>query len=240
LLRLNGRPAKTGFPGYNCFMKTSAKAGLLAPQLPKPLPSREVETLENSAEYAACQITSRDLSGQSAAGVLFDQVSLQRAIFQGTRLDRLRLFDVRASACDFSGAGWEKSRLRRVEFSGCRLIGIQLLEAQLDHVRFTECNLEGAVFASAVFKNGRFEHCNLRGSMFEQADLSGVVFRECDLAQANLSGAKLQDADFRGSILNRMKVGADDFRGAVIDSSQAALVVALMGVIIRELETPQD
>ena len=221
-------------------MKTNPKTGLLAPQLPKPLPTREAITLENSAEYAACQITGSDVSGQTAGGVLFDQVSLQRTIFQQTHLDGLRLFDVRAAASDFSGASWEKARLRRVEFSGCRLIGIQLLEAQLEHVRFKECNLEGAIFASAGFKNARFEHCNLRGSLFEQANLSGVIFRDCDLGGANLGGAKLQGTDFRGSILNGMRVGADDFRGAIIDSSQAAQVVALMGVIIQELETPQD
>jgi uncharacterized protein YjbI with pentapeptide repeats len=231
---------KTGQFRYNLIMKNKTKSGLRPPQLPRPMPTREVINLENSAEYAACQIVGSDFSKQTASGLLFDQVSLQRTIFQQSRLDRLRLFDVRASASDFSGAGWEKARLRQVEFSDCRLIGIQLLEAQLEHVRFKECNLEGAIFASAVFKNARFENCNLRGVFFEQADLNGVVFRDCDLAQANLSGAKLQDADFRGSILNGMRVGADGFRGAVIDSSQAVQVVGLLGVVIRELETPRE
>ena len=234
------RQPKNGRFRYNLIMKNKSKSGLRPPQLLRPLPTREVSALENNAEYAACQITGADLSGQIAGGVLFDQVSLQRTIFQQSRLDRLRLSDVRASASDFSGAGWEKARLRQVEFSDCRLIGVQLLEAQLEHIRFKECNLEGAIFASAVFKVARFEHCNLRTALFEQADLSGVVFRDCDLTQANLNGAKLQGTDFRGSILNGMNVSAGDFQGAVIDSTQAIQVVGLMGVIIQELEMSQD
>lgn len=219
-------------------MKSSVKNGLQPPQLPKPLPGGTLVALEDHSETSALALAGCDFTAQSAEDLLFDQVSFQRAVFQQTRLARLRWFDVRATASDFSAAAWEKARLRRAEFNGCRLLGIQLLEAHLEQVLFKDCNLEGAVFASAVFKFARFETCNLRGAIFEQAELSGVVFRRCDLSQAALTGAKLTGADLRGSILSGLRIGPEDIRGAIIEASQAAQVVALLGVVIQELELP--
>jgi uncharacterized protein YjbI with pentapeptide repeats len=204
------------------------------PQLPKPLPLQTLTALENGAEYTAGAFSNVDLSNQTAADLIFDQVSLQRLIFQCTRLTRPRFYDVRASGCDFSGADWEKARFRRAEFNGCRLMGVQLLEAQFEHVSFKECNLEGALFVSSAFKTARFENCNLRGSSFEQADLSGVIFRRCDLAQTNLAAAKLPGADFRGSLLSGVIMRSEDIRGVLIESSQAIQVVGLLGVIIND------
>jgi uncharacterized protein YjbI with pentapeptide repeats len=219
-------------------MKSALKSGLQPPQLPKPLPAGSLPTLDDHAETSAVSLSGCDFTAQSAEDLLFEQVSFQRAVFQQTRLARLRWFDVRASGSDFSAAAWDGARLRRAEFSGCRLLGIQLLEAHLEQVLFKDCNLEGAVFASAVFKFARFEACNLRGAIFEQADLSGVVFRRCDLTQADLSGAKLPGTDLRGSQLNGLRVAPADIRGAIIEASQAVQVAALLGVVIEELELP--
>lgn len=207
---------------------------LKPPQLPKPLPLQTLTALENGAEYSAGAFSGCDLSNQVAADLLFDQVSLQRLIFQCTRLHRPRFYDVRAGGCDFSGADWEKARFRRVEFNGCRLLGVQLLEAQFEQVLFKECNLEGAIFISSTFKMARFENCNLRGASFEQADLSGVIFRRCDLAQANLAAAKLPGADFCGSALGGVIMRPEDIKGVIIEPAQAIQVVGLLGVVIRE------
>ena len=215
-------------------MKSSSRAGIQPPQLPKPLRAETVATLEDHSELATITVSGSDFTQQTAANVLFEQVRLQRAIFNRTRLPHLRLLDARLEMCDLSGADWEKARFRRVEFNGCRLLGVQWPEAALDDVLFRECNLEGALLALSKFKAARFESCVLRGVSFENADLSNVVFHLCDLSDADLRNSKLQGADLRGSTLNRVQVGAKELHGAIIDRLQAPLVVNLLGLIIKE------
>jgi len=215
---------------------SAKKSGLLPAQLPRPLPAGELAALSDGAEATGVALSGGEFTAQAARDVLFEAVLLQRAVFQQTHLERPRLFDVRAAGCDFSGAEWETARLRRVEFNACRLLGIQLLKASLEHVSFKDCNLESAILAEAVFRTARFEGCNLRGVSFEGADLSGVILRRCDLSEANLSGAKLSGADLRGSTLNGMKLAPRDIRGVIIDSTQALQVVALLGVVIQDLD----
>ena len=177
-----------------------------------------------------------DLTGQTAADVLFEQVEFSRAVFQGSTVTSARLFDVRAATCDFSGADWRGARFRRVELVGCRLLGVQLVEAHLDDVLFRDCNLESAVFASAVFKAARFEGCVLRGALFEGADLRGVVFARCDLTNADLH--RRQPARRRSARLaHRRAAGRSrDVQGAIIDPSQAVQVAGLLGLTVKPLD----
>jgi uncharacterized protein YjbI with pentapeptide repeats len=138
-------------------MRQASIKGIQPPQMPEHLTAQEIGALADHAEYAALRLAKCDFTGQTAADVLFEQVELSRAVFQGTTLTGARLFDARVVTCDFSGADWRAARFRRAEFSGCRLLGVQLPEAHLDDVSFRDCNLESAVFASAAFKVARFE-----------------------------------------------------------------------------------
>lgn len=215
-------------------MKAAPRPTDASPRLPKSLPARTLDALENHAEVTGSTLSNCDFTHQAASDLLFEQVILQHVIFLQTRINRIRLVDLHAVHSDFSGAQWEKAGLRRVEILNCRMIGIQLVEARLDQVSFKECNLESAVLASAVFKGARFENCNLRDATFEGADLSGAVFRRCDLSKANLAGAKLNGTDLRGSQLGGMVARPEDMRGALIDSTQVMQLVALLGVTIQE------
>jgi uncharacterized protein YjbI with pentapeptide repeats len=204
------------------------------PKLPKPLPAGSLEQLVDHVECTECGITGGDFTAQIASDVIFEQAQLRRVHFMQTRLNRLRLSDVRIEACDFSGATWEKPRLRRSEFIGCRLMGVQWIEAQLDDVVFKDCTLEGAVLVNATCKAVRFEKCILRGAFLEESDLSGVVFAQCDLTNASLRESTMQEADLRGSILNGVQANAKDLRGAIIEPGQAIQVVGLLGVTVLE------
>jgi uncharacterized protein YjbI with pentapeptide repeats len=209
-------------------MKHTPIKGFQPPQMPRQLAQEEVGALADHAEYTALRLAKCDWSGQTAADVLFEQVECSRMILQGVTLTGARLFDVRATTCDFSGANGRGARFRRAEFIGCRLLGAQLLEAQLD--------LENVVFASAVFKAARFEGCVLRGALFDAADLRGVVFARCDLAHADFTDASLRGVDLRGSVVDGLKAGVREWQGATIDPSQAVQVAALLGLIVKPAE----
>jgi uncharacterized protein YjbI with pentapeptide repeats len=210
------------------------KAGIRSPELPKALPPGTVEMLEEQAEVSQSRLERLDFSEVDAAGVLFEQVLVRHVGFFGAHLERMRLFDCRLEGCELSGVILEQARLRRVELSGCRMLGANLGEGMLEDVRFVECNLEGALFGMANFKAVRFEQCILKTASFESADLSGVVFERCDLTKADLRGAKLKGADFSSSTIDGMQIGLADLAGVIIAAHQAAQVVNLMGVVIKE------
>lgn len=217
-------------------MRQAPVKGIQPPQMPRHLAAEEIRALADRSEYTALRLVKSDLTGQTAADVLCEQVECSRAVFQRTMLTGARLFDVRAATCDFSGADWRGARFRRVELIGCRLLGVQLPEAHLDDVLFRECNLENAVFASAVFKAARFEGCMLRGAFFDGADLRGVVFYRCDLTNADLQGANLRGADLRGTLLDGLRIGPKDVPGAIIDPSQAVQVAGLLGLTVKAID----
>jgi uncharacterized protein YjbI with pentapeptide repeats len=206
------------------------------PRLPKGLPAETLTQLEDHQEYAAIAVSGCDLTGQSASGVLFEEVSLKSTGFTGSRLPGLRLLDARLSGCDLSGAFLEEARFRRVEFTGCRLLGVQLASVQLDDVRFKDCNLEGAVFVASQAKALHFDNCMLRAVTFEGANLDGAIFRDCDLTNADLRNASLKQADLRRSKLDELGVFPQDMQRAIISPAQAVQVAGLLGVTVMDEE----
>jgi uncharacterized protein YjbI with pentapeptide repeats len=213
---------------------------LQPPQWPK-LDSVETlpgEQLASGEHYLGLALTSSHYPGQTARGVLFDQVHFKRVDLSRTRLPSVQWCDARLEGCDLSSVDWEKARLRRVEFIGCRLVGARLLDGQFDDVLFRDCQSELALFWSATCRRVRFEQTRLRETSFAKANLSGVVFQNCDLEQADLRETELLGADLRHSRLNGLQVGLPELRGAIIDSTQAVYVASLTGVVIRDDNEP--
>ena len=223
------KPDKTG----------PSKNGIHLPRLPRSLAPVGPESIEDDAQVAQGLLADLDLTGLNAGSLLLEQVHCWRVTFVQTRLSGLRLFDGRLEGCDLAGAEWAKARLRRVELLGCRLLGTDLAETNFEDVLFRDCQAERASFITSVFKAARFEKCNLKGAFFEGADLAGVVFQACDLSQADLRGARLQNADFRSANLSGMQAGVKELQGAIIAPIQAAQVVSLLGVVVREIDETQ-
>lgn len=217
-----------------------SKQSIQQPRIPKNLERGKLDALEDHAEHYALSLSNSDLSGRSAKGLIFEEVRMSRVSFAETRLDRVRVTDAEVEGSDFSGAVWGSARLTRAEFSHCRLIGMQLLEAELNDVHFSECNLTGGLFVGVASSHLAFDHCVLQEASFQSAKLNGVSFKDCDLSGADLTGAELKGADLRGANMSRVRVGPLELQGAIIDPSQAVLVAALLGVVVKDMDEALD
>lgn len=175
-----------------------------------------------------------DFSLQKASGMVFEQIRLKHTRMNGLELNKSRLVDVAMETCDLSGITCAKTRFQRTEIADSRLIGINFLESEFDDATFKDSVFENMVFFSGHQKNTRYTNCNLRNARFEDADLSGVIFDKCDLTGAYFRGVKLNGADFRGSIISEMALDPKDVRGMIIESVQAAQVVTLLGLEVKE------
>ncbi len=216
------------------------KSPLYPPRLPKRLEKASLDTLSDGGQYAQALLVKDQAAGAKASEILFDQVSLRQVVLTQSHFAGLRIFDSRLEGCELSGVQWEASRFRRVELRGCRLLGADLSQASFEDVLFYDCKGERAIFLSAAFKAVRFEKCDFREASFEGADLTGAIFAECNLRKADLRGAKLAGADLRTSIIDGMQVGIKELQGAIIDPLQAVQVVSLLGLVVKENETPDS
>jgi uncharacterized protein YjbI with pentapeptide repeats len=205
------------------------------PQIPKHMRPNESlgAPLEDDAEYTGLLVVNGDMSESAAHHVTFSQMQFQRCRWQQTRLTAATMRDVRFTVCDVSQGEWDESFVWRGELIESRLLGWRAAKAHLRDVRFTECNANYAMLPAAKCETVRFERCLLQHASFVDADLRGAVFDRCDLTEANLHGANLMGADLRGSVLEGIRVGVKELRGAIVDFQQAAVLVQMLGVVVK-------
>ena len=214
-----------------------AQPGLLvAPRLPKQLAAGSLpgERVTDGEQYTGLALVGGDLSGQVAEHPDFSGVSFTRVDLSGTHFRRPQFSDVRFEGCNLANARWDGAIFQRVEFIGCRLLGFSIgAEGSLRDTLFRECSAPLAKFRFATCKGVRFEECILTEGDFQSTDLSGVIFRTCDLRHVEMSGVTLAGADLRGSNLDGLRVGPTELRGAIVDPPQAVAVARLLGLTVE-------
>jgi uncharacterized protein YjbI with pentapeptide repeats len=215
----------------------AARTGLQPPQIPQRLaPASDVEQLADGGAFCQVILEAADFTGQTADDVLFEQVNGKKVRLDQTHLTLAQLLDVRLETCDLAAIAWVKAHLQRVALVGSRLLGATFTDCELADVLFEQSNLELARFWGSTLRSVHFERCLLRQASFEGVDLSGVVFRDCDLTEADLRGARMLGTDLRGSTLSGVQVNPQDLRGAIIDPTQTIHLAALLGIVVREQE----
>lgn len=190
-------------------------------------------TLRTDGRYEDVVFTGGEYASSQLSGLTIGPAILTKLIARAARWRDLQLTDVRLTGCDLANIDCVGAKMRRVELLDGRLTGANFSESRLTDLRVANCKADAAWFIRTVFERARFERCDLRGANFEGADLRGVVFSDCDLRLARLTGARLASTDLRGSNLEGIEAGSGDLRGAIIEPTQAADLIALLGVILR-------
>lgn len=214
---------------------TGGARAIQPPQLPKHMKAADGlgGPLGDDAAFAGVRVVRADMGGIVARNVTLSRVHLEHCALPATHLTGATLRDVRFTVCDCSQAGCDEAFIQRGEFIESRLLGWHATKAHLRDVVLRECNANYATLAAARCESVRFERCLLQQASFVDADLRGVAFDRCDLTGANLQGANLAGADLRGSTLDGIRVNLKDLRGAIIDLPQAAILVQILGVVVR-------
>lgn len=191
------------------------------------------DTLRTDGHYEEVLFNGGQYSSSQLSGLTIGPAIVTKFIARAARWRDLQLTDVRLTGCDLANIDCVGAKMRRVELLDGRLTGANFSESRLADLRIANCKADAGWFIRTVFERARFERCDLRGANFEGADLRGVVFADCDLREARMAGARLDGADLRGSNLAGVEAGAGDLRGAIIEPSQAAELISLLGVELR-------
>jgi uncharacterized protein YjbI with pentapeptide repeats len=204
------------------------------PTLPAQLEPRTLTGLAANAVIEECRLDRSALARSKASSVRFDGVHMVGVALDESELANLVWQDVMCERCNLSMVNWRGAKLTRAVVRGCRVTGGQLVEGELQSVRFVDCHIAYASFADTRFRQVVFESCQLREANFRGADLAGTRFVECELQGADFAGAKLQGADSSSSNLDGITVGAGDVRGLIVSRQQAADLVKLLGLVVRD------
>jgi uncharacterized protein YjbI with pentapeptide repeats len=197
----------------------------------------------------------RLVAGELAPDCTFEDVILQKIDWQAKReanitfrgarfcgvrgresnFQNLRLLDVLHDSCDWSNASWDRANVARCVFAECKMTGFGSAGARFENACFNRCRMDMTIFQGTEFKSCSFENCLLRDSSFEEAIFCGVRFRGCDLQNVRMARARLEEVDLRGSKVQALQFELRDARGLTIDPAQAADLIGLLGVRVRNV-----
>jgi uncharacterized protein YjbI with pentapeptide repeats len=210
------------------------QGAIKAPQLPRALPPAELprDLPEEHETYSQLDYQGLNLAKRVIERLHFETVSFGQLDAAESRLDHLRLEDVRFTGCNLATAAWPNTACVRAEFITCRMTGFTTEDALFHDTIFHECKIDLAQFYQAKMRGVRFEDCLLTGVDFRKADLTGVAFVRCDLSNCDFTGATLTGADLRGCQIDGMRAGPDELRGAIVDEVQALALVRAMGITV--------
>lgn len=177
-----------------------------------------------------------ELADVAADGTVFENVAFRSCTFERVNLSNCTFTDVLFSGCRFVRCDLGRSWLNRVDFRSCsapglsflkgRLTGVSLVDSQLAYADLSETTVDQLVASETKLSEASFHATKLRHLALDRCDLSRATF-----FRTSLSGVDLSTCDISG-----LRVSSDlrELRGAVIDPDQAAELMGLLGIKIKE------
>lgn len=142
--------------------------------------------------------------------------------------------DVVFQNCDLSNMLFYGCLFRRVQFINCKLMGTDFSESVFDNVLLKDCSCRFANFAFMKNKETIYQLCDFTQASIIETNLKKSSFDECTFNQCELHHASLDHIDLSTCDLNNIITTPEDIRGAIIDSYQAASLIHLLRVQIKE------
>jgi uncharacterized protein YjbI with pentapeptide repeats len=169
---------------------------IAAPRLRTQLEPAAPDEVEDEERLLDLDLTDVDLSDHEAEHVEIGGCRLTRSKLAGTDLEKLIVVDTEITQCDLANSRWSDATLTRVAITGSRMIGFAGPGAVLQHVTIRDSVLDFASFRFAKFVKAELTDCRLQSADLISADLTGTVFRRCDLSGVEFSQVKAAKAVF--------------------------------------------
>ena len=188
------------------------------------------------AHVANTVFTGLELADVAADGTVFENVVFRGCAFERVNLSNCTFTDVLFLGCRFVRCDLGRSWLNRVDFRSCsapglsflkgRLTGVSLVDSQLAYADLSETTVDQLVASETKLSEASFHATKLRHLALDRCDLSRATF-----FRTSLSGVDLSSCDISGL---RVSSALRELRGAVIDPDQAAELMGLLGIKIKE------
>ncbi|WP_455922898.1 pentapeptide repeat-containing protein [Pseudomonas putida] len=177
--------------------------------------------------FERCQFAETNFTAADLSNTEWLSCRAGQAVFRAATLT-----DARFSNCDLNNALWQRSKLSHAAFDGCKLTGANFADSASLGLVFKDCVLRSACLSGISFYKSTLSNLD-----FAEADLSYCDFRRAtfthggSLSMARVNNARFDDADLREASLQGLRlVDAKLFKGAIISKSQAAMLLAGLGL----------
>lgn len=185
-------------------------------------------------------VSSLELEGVSADGTAFENVVFRGCAFDRVNLSGCTFTDVVFSDCRFVGCDMGRSWLNRCDFRSCSAPGLTFLKGRLAGVSMTDsqmgyCDLSEATVDRLVACETSLVEANVYGTRLRR-----VTLERCDLTRTTVFRSSLAGIDLSTCEIAGIRVSSDfhELRGATVSVEQAAQLVGLLGVKVKEDEWP--
>jgi len=209
---------------------TVGSVKIAAPRLRAQLESAVPEAVEDEERLLDLDLQDVDLSDLEAEHVEIGGCRLARSKLAGSDLEKLILVDTELTQCDLANSRWSDAALTRVAIAGARMIGFAGPGAVLQHVTIRDTVLDFASFRFAKFVKVELTDCRLQNADFVSADLTGAVFRRCDLSGVEFSQVKAAKAVFVDCTWDGAK-GLASLAGATVAASSPIDTLAFTSAV---------
>ncbi|GAA1581265.1 hypothetical protein GCM10009804_42420 [Kribbella hippodromi] len=203
---------------------------IAAPRLRAQLDSALPEEIDDEERLLDLGLEDIDLSDLEAEHLEIGGCRLTRWKLAGSDLDKLIVVDTELTQCDIANARWSDAALTRVAITASRMIGFAGPGASFQHVTVRDTVLDFASFRFAKFHKVELTDCRLQNADLVSADLTGAVFRRCDLSGVEFSQVKAAKAVFVDCTWEGAK-GLASLAGATVAASSPIDTLAFTSAV---------
>lgn len=176
---------------------------------------------------------------------------------EGADFYKIELKNSILDSCTFHHCNFEQASFIDVVFQSCDLSNNKFAGSYFERCKFISCKCMGIDMSDTVIKQTTFEHSNLKYSYFDKTKISDVLFDHIDFTESSMSEAKLKRFETKDSrfiknnffktLLSTVDFTNNEFmapivsappielQGAIINMFQAADLIGLWGVIVKQL-----
>ena len=162
----------------------------------------------------------------------FNECIFRKVSFSG-EIGKIDFIDVIFENCDFCNCSFDNHSFFRVIFNNCRLVGCNFINFTINDCLFNNCNLMYSNFSDCKFKSNDIVDCNLTDCCFHLIKFNNTNFVNSILDKAEFTESNLKNIDFSTCDINGIKLDSRYLKGLVISSYQAALLIGILGVNVK-------
>lgn len=179
-----------------------------------------------------------ELEDIAANGTVFEGVVFRGCSFDGADLSNCTFTDVLFSGCRFTRCDMGRSWLNRCDFRSCSAPGITFLKGRLTGVTVVDCQFSYCDFSEATVERLIASETNLMEASIYSTRLRHVALDRCNLTRTTVFRASLSGMDLSMCDISGIRVSSDlhELRGAIVSEEQAAQLVGLLGIVVKEDE----
>jgi uncharacterized protein YjbI with pentapeptide repeats/transcriptional regulator with XRE-family HTH domain len=174
-----------------------------------------------------------DFSGLSGIGGKFSGSDIQRCLFTGADLSKIKLKGNTVINNNFNGCDFSTSLISGSTLKKCLFIGSNLTDAKISGSQVSDCDFSDADFSGAIIKGSSFLRNSLDGARWRNTAFLATRFTEtvfsgeitgCSFENCSFSKTSFQDARFSNTFFKNRSLRKVGFLNCRADSITLAFL----------------